>query len=130
MSEADQVQKSICQSYAKTVNASDAVAYSKLFTTDIIWMQPGTPIRHGRDEIVADFGGALETYKVDIEMTPGDTIQIAEGWIYGISHVDGVLTEKADGSKSHFKFTVTQLLQRQASGEWLIRRQMWNNKPD
>ena len=130
MSEADQVQETICQSYMKTVNASDAVAYSKLFTTDIIWMQPGTPIRHGRDEIVADFGGALETYKVDIDMTPGDTIQIAESWIYGISHVDGVLTEKADSSKSAFKFTVAQLLQRQASGEWLIRRQMWNNKPD
>ena len=130
MSEADQVVESICQSYMKTVNASDAVAYSKLFTTDIIWMQPGTPIRHGRDEIVADFGGALETYKVDIVMTPGDTIQIAEDWIYGISHVDGVLTEKADSSKSAFKFTVAQLLQRQASGEWLIRRQMWNNKPD
>ncbi|MEE8297475.1 MAG: SgcJ/EcaC family oxidoreductase [Hyphomicrobium sp.] len=130
MSEADQVVESICQSYMKTVNASDAVAYSKLFTTDVIWMQPGTPIRHGRDEIVADFGGALETYKVDIDMTPGDTIQIAEDWIYGISHVDGVLTEKADSSKSAFKFTVAQLLQRQASGEWLIRRQMWNNKPD
>ena len=130
MSEADQVVKSICESYARTVNTSDAVAYSKLFTTDIIWMQPDTPIRNGRNEIVADFGGALETYKVDIEMTPGDTIQITEGWIYGISHVDGVLTEKADGSKSNFKFTVAQLLQRQASGEWLIRRQMWNNKPD
>ena len=78
MSEADQVQKSICQSYVKTVNASDAVAYSKLFTTDIIWMQPDAPIRHGREEIVADFGGTLETYKVDIEMTPGDTIQIGD----------------------------------------------------
>lgn len=130
MSKADQVVKSICQFYAKTVNASDAVAYSKLFTTDVIWMQPGTPIRHGRDEIVADFGGALERYKVDIEMTPGDTIQITEGWIYGISHVDGVLTEKVDGTKSKIKFTVAQLLQRQASGEWLIRRQLWNSKPE
>ena len=130
MSEADQVQKTICQSYMKTVNASDAVAYSKLFTTDVIWMQPGTPIRHGRDEIVADFGGVLETYKVDIEMTPGDTIQISEGWIYGISHVDGVATEKASGSKSQFKFTVAQLIQKQESGEWLVKRQIWNNKPD
>ena len=51
---------------------------------------------------MADFGGTLETYKVDIEMTPGDTIQISEGWIYGISHVDGVLTEKKSGSKSQF----------------------------
>lgn len=90
----------------------------------------GYPIRYGRDEIVADFGGALETYKVDIDMSPGDTIQITDGWIYGISHVDGVLTEKADGSKSAFKFTVAQLIQKQESGEWLIRRQMWNNKPD
>ncbi len=130
MSEAGQVQKTICQSYMKTVNASDAVAYSKLFTTDVIWMQPGAPIRHGRDEIVADFGGTLETYKVDIEMTPGDTIQISEGWIYGVSHVDGVSTEKASGSKSQFRFTVAQLIQKQESGEWLVKRQMWNNKPD
>ncbi len=130
MSEADQVQKTICQSYMKTVNASDAVAYSKLFTTDVIWMQPDAPIRHGREEIVADFGGTLETYKVDIEMTPGDTIQISEGCIYGISHVDGVSTEKASGSKSQFKFTVAQLIQKQESGEWLVKRQMWNNKPD
>ena len=113
-----------------TVNASDAVAYSKLFTTDVIWMKPGAPIRHSRDEIVADFGGAFEIYKVDIEMTPGDTIQISEGWIYGISHVDGILTEKASGSKNQFKFTVAQLIQKQVSGEWLVKRQIWNNKPD
>ena len=130
MSEAGQVQKTICQSYMKTVNASDAVAYSKLFTTDVIWMQPDAPIRHGREEIVADFGGTLETYKVDIEMTPGDTIQISEGWIYGVSHVDGVSTEKASGSKSQFKYTVAQLIQKQESGEWLIRRQIWNDKPE
>ncbi len=130
MTEPERVLESICRSYARTVNASDAVAYSKLFTTDVIWMQPGTTIRNGRDEIVADFGGALETYKVDIVMTPGDTIQIAEDWIYGISHVDGVLTKKEDGSESSFKFTVAQLIQRQASGEWLIRRQIWNDKPN
>jgi uncharacterized protein (TIGR02246 family) len=127
MPEADQVLEAICQSYAQTVNAGDVVAYSNLFTTDIHWMQPGTPIRYGRDEIVADFGGGLETYEVDIEMTPGDTIQITEGWIYAISHIDGVLTEKGDNSKSNFKVTVTQLLQRQSSGKWLIKRQMWNN---
>jgi len=129
MTEAKKVLESMCRSYARTVNASDAVAYSKLFTTDVIWMQPSTPIRHGRDEIVADFGGVLETYKVDIVMTPGDTIQITEDWIYGISHVDGVLIKKDDGSKSSFKFTVAQLIQRQASGEWLIRRQIWNDNP-
>lgn len=129
MTEAQKVLESICRSYARTVNASDAVAYSKLFTTDVIWMQPSTPIRHGREEIVADFGGALVAYRVDIVMTPGETIQIAEDWIYGISHVDGILTKKEDDSKSTFRFTVAQLIQRQASGEWLIRRQIWNDKP-
>lgn len=129
MTEAQKVLESICRSYARTVNASDAVAYSKLFTTDVIWMQPSTSIRHGREEIVADFGGALVAYRVDIVMTPGETIQIAEDWIYGISHVDGILTKKEDDSKSTFRFTVAQLIQRQASGEWLIRRQIWNDKP-
>jgi uncharacterized protein (TIGR02246 family) len=129
MAEAEKVLESICKSYARTVNASDAVAYSKLFTTDIVWMQPGTPIRRGRDEIVADFGSALETYKVDIVMTPGETLHITDGWVYGISHVDGFLTKKDDGSESSFGFTVAQLIQRQASGEWLIRRQIWNDKP-
>jgi uncharacterized protein (TIGR02246 family) len=130
MSDANKILENICQSYAQTVNASDVVAYSNLFTIDIIWMQPGTPIRYGRDEIVADFGGGLETYEVNIEMTPGDTVRIAEGWIYAISHIHGVLTEKADGSKSSFKVTVTQLLEMQASGEWLIKRQMWNSVPE
>jgi len=129
MTEAQKILESICRSYARTVNSSDAVAYSKLFTTDVIWMQPGTPIRYGRNEIATDFGGALMAYKVDIQMTPGDTIQIADDWIYGISHVDGILTRKEDGSRSTFKFTVAQLIQRQTSGAWLIRRQIWNDKP-
>jgi ketosteroid isomerase-like protein len=129
MSEADLVLENVCQSYAQTVNTGDVIAYSKLFASDTIWMQPGTPIRYGRDEIVTDFGGGLESYSVDIRMTAGDAIQMAEGWIYAISHIDGVLTEKSDGAKSSFKVTVSQLLEMQPSGEWLIKRQMWNNVP-
>ena len=36
----------------------------------------------------------------------------------------------ADGKTSNFRLTVAWLLQRQPSGAWLIKRQMWNRKPE
>jgi ketosteroid isomerase-like protein len=33
-----------------------------------------------------------------------------------------------DGAKKAFQATKTWLLQRQPSGDWLIKRQMWNLK--
>lgn len=128
MSKADEVVKSMCQSYASAVNASDST-YSKLFTTDAIRMSPGAEPEYGQEQIRKGEQADYDVAKLSVRSTPGDVIQIADQWIYAIAHIDGAATAHADGAKSSFRATKTWLLQRQASGEWLIARQMWNLKP-
>ena len=128
MSHADKVVKSMCERYASAVNASDSVAYSKLFAQDAIRIPPGSEPEYGPDQIRRGEQADYDVAKLSIRSTPIDALQITEDWIYGIAHVDGTTTAYADGAKSSFQATKTWLLQRQASGEWLIARQMWNLK--
>jgi uncharacterized protein (TIGR02246 family) len=127
--EAKSVVEAMCGKYSGAVNASDADAYSKLFTDDAIWMPPGGLIRKGPDEIRAAEGADYEETELSVGFTAGDALEIADGWIYGIAHVIGTATRNADGNERSFKFTVTWLLNEQAETEWKIKRQMWNHKP-
>ena len=126
MSPADEVVRSMCERYASAVNASDSVAYSKLFTQDAIRIPPGSEPEYGPDQIREGEQADYDVAKWSIRSTPIDALQIAEDWIYGIAHLDVATTAYADGAQSSFQATKTWLLQRQTSGEWLIARQMWN----
>ena len=128
MSHADEAVKSMCERYASAVNANDSVAYSKLFAQDAIRIPPGSEPEYGPDQIRQGEQADYDVAKWTIRSSPIDALQIAEDWIYGIAHVDGTTTAYADGAKSSFQATKTWLLQREASGEWLIGRQMWNVK--
>jgi uncharacterized protein (TIGR02246 family) len=128
MSHADEVVKSMCERYASAVNANDSVAYSKLFAADAIRMPPGSEPEYGPDQIREGEQADYDVAKWSIRSTPIDALQIAEDWVYGIAQVDGTTTAYADGAQSSFQATKTWLLQREASGEWLIARQMWNVK--
>jgi uncharacterized protein (TIGR02246 family) len=126
MSHADEVVKSMCERYASAVNANDSVAYSKLFAADAIRMPPGSEPEYGPDQIRRGEQADYDVAKWSIRSTPVDALQIAEDWVYGIALVDATTTAYADGAQSSFQATKTWLLQRQASDEWLIARQMWN----
>ena len=128
MSHADEVVKSMCERYASAVNTNDSVAYSKLFAQDAIRIPPRSEPEYGPDQIRRGEQADYDVAKLSIRSTPIDALQITEDWIYGIAHVDAATTAYADGAKSSFQATKTWLLQRQASGEWLIARQMWNLK--
>jgi uncharacterized protein (TIGR02246 family) len=123
---ADEVVESMCQRYARAVNANDSAAYSKLFTADAIRMPPGADPEHGQEEIRQGEQTDYDVAKWSIRSSPVNALQIAQDWVYGIAHVDATTTAHADGAKSYIKATKTWLLQRQASGDWLISRQMWN----
>lgn len=126
---AEEVVRSMCAAYANAVNASDSLAYSRLFTEDAIRMPPGSEPEFGREQIrrgeQADYDGA----RLSIRSTPADAVQLHERWIYAIANIEGTGTNHADGATFSFRATKTWLLQGQASGEWLIARQMWNLKP-
>ena len=128
-SRAEDVVQATCVAYASAVNASDSIAYCKLFTEDAIRMPPGTEPEHGREEIRRGEQADYDAARLSILSTPVDAVQTGDRWIYGVAGVEGTSTSHADGTTTAFRATKTWLLQRQASGEWLIARQMWNLKP-
>ena len=126
---AEDVVRSMCVAYASAVNASDSLAYSKLFMAGAVRMPPEAEPEHGREEIRRGEQADYDAAKLSIRSTPADAIHVGDEWIYGIAYVEGTATSHVDGTTTPFRATKTWLLQRQESGEWLIARQMWNLKP-
>ncbi len=126
MTDAMEIVRSMCIAYASAVNASDSLAYSKLFTPEAIRMPPGSEPEHGREQIRRGEQADYDAARLSIRSTPVDALRPSDEWVYGIAHIEGTATNHADGMTSSFRATKTWLLQRQASGAWLIARQMWN----
>jgi len=122
--------EALLHSHANANNAGDSLAYSRLFTSDAIWMPPGAEPEYGPEQIRKSVQPYYDDATWSARFTPANALRVAEEWIYGIAHVDVTTTARADGAQSSFGLTATWLLQRQVSGEWLIARQMWNLKPD
>lgn len=125
-----EVVEAMCNSYSAAVNAGDSENYSKLFTEDAIRMPPGAVPEYGREKIREGEQRDYDVAKWKVVLTPRDALSVADGWIYGIADVEVAMVAHADGEKSNFRLTVTWLLQQQPSGTWLIKRQMWNRKPE
>ncbi len=126
MTDAMAIVRSMCIAYANAVNASDSLAYSKLFTADAIRIPPGSEHEYGPEQIRRGEQADYDTARLSIRSTPADAVRAGGEWVYGIAHIDGTATNHADGMTSSFRATKTWLLQRQVSGGWLIARQMWN----
>jgi ketosteroid isomerase-like protein len=126
VTDAMEIVRSMCIAYASAVNASDSLAYSKLFTPDAIRMPPGSEPEHGPEQIRRGEQADYDAVRLSIRSTPVDAVQTSDEWVYGIAHIEGTATNHVDGMTSSFRAAKTWLLQRQASGEWLIARQMWN----
>ncbi|OKH35854.1 DUF4440 domain-containing protein [[Phormidium ambiguum] IAM M-71] len=128
MIDANEVLKAMCQKYQAAVSANDSVAYKKLFAADAIRIPPGSEPEHGPDEISQNEQKDYNVAKWSIQSTPIDALLIDEQWMYGIAHIDGTTVAHSDGKTSSFQATKTWLLHKEDSGEWLIKRQMWNLK--
>ena len=126
MTDAMETVRSMCIAYASAVNASDSLAYSKLFTSDAIRMPPGSEPEYGPEQIRRGEQADYDAVRLSIRSMPVDAVQASDDWVYGIAQIEGTATKHADGVMSSFRAMKTWLLQRQASGEWLIARQMWN----
>lgn len=130
MSPADEVVRAMCESYSGAVNASDSARYAALFTEDAIRMPPGGMPEYGPEAIRRSEQADYDEAKLDVAFTPRDALAIAEGWTYGIADVEASMVARGSGETSDFRLTVAWLLERQPSGEWRIKRQMWNRKPE
>ena len=130
MTDSEEVLEAMCQSYSNAVDTSDSVEYAKLFTEDAVRMPPGGNPEFGLEQIQKGEQAAYDLGKWKLRLTPRNALPIAEGWIYGIADVEASLVAHSDGETSDFRVTMAWLLQRQSTGEWMIKRQMWNLKPD
>jgi ketosteroid isomerase-like protein len=129
MANAYEVVKSMCEAYARAVNASDSIAYGRLFAPDAIRIPPGAELEHGPEEIAKGEQAGYDEGRMIIRSTPTDVIEVGDGWIYALAHVEGEWSAHADGSTSEFRATKAWLLECQPSGEWLLARHMWNMRP-
>ncbi len=128
MTHAHDVVQSMCQRYQAAVSANDSSAYRKLFAEDAIRVPPGSEPEHGPEAIAQSEQKDYDVARWAIRSTPVDALLINDAWIYGIANVDVTTVAKADGASRSFRATQTWLLHREPSGEWLIKRQMWNLK--
>ncbi len=116
--------------YASAVNAGDSARYAALFAQDAIRMPPGAELEHGRDKIREAEQADYDTAKWNVAFKPRDALTIADDWVYGIADGEVTIVPRAGGETSNVRLTVTWLYERQPSGKWLIKRQMWSLKPD
>lgn len=128
MTNAHDVVAAMCERYQAAVSANDSRAYKQLFADDAIRVPPGSDAERGSEAIAASEQSDYDVEKWTIKSTPLDALAIGDDWVYGIAHVDATTVSHADGSSRSFEATKTWLLHRGESGDWQIKRQMWNLK--
>lgn len=128
MTDAMEVVETMCERYQAAVSNNDSGAYRMLFAEDAIRIPPGSDPERGSDEIAQSEQRDYDTAKWTVRSSALDALRIDDDWVYGVAEVDINTVAYADAARKTFRATKTWLLQRQASGEWLIKRQMWNLK--
>ncbi|MEO3431193.1 SgcJ/EcaC family oxidoreductase [Pelagibius sp. CAU 1746] len=128
MADPMEVVKSMCARYQTAVSANDSTAYGKLFAEDAIRVPPGSEPEHGPEAIAQSEQKDYDVAKWSIQSKPLDALHINDDWVFGIAEAAVNTVPHDGGTERSFKATKTWLLQKQPSGEWLIKRQMWNLK--
>jgi ketosteroid isomerase-like protein len=128
MIDAMEVVEMMCERYQVAVSNNDSGAYRVLFAEDAIRIPPGSEPERGREEIAQSEQRDYDAAKWTVRSAALDALRIDDDWVYGVAEVDVNTVAHTDGAKKAFQATKTWLLQRQPSGDWLIKRQMWNLK--
>ena len=128
MIDAMQIVETMCERYQAAVTANDSLGYGKLFWEDAIRVPPGVEPEHGPDAIAESEQKDYDVATWTVKSKALDALRISDDWVYGIAEAAVTTVMHSDGTTKSFKATKTWLLQRKPSGEWLIKRQMWNLK--
>ena len=121
-----EIVESMCHRYQTAVSANDSVQYGKLFTDDAIRVPPGSQPEHGPDAIAKSEQRDYDVATWTVQSKSIDALWISDEWVYGIAEARINTVTHADGSTRSFTAVKAWLLQRQACGEWLIKRQLWH----
>ncbi|MGI9355566.1 MAG: hypothetical protein ACR2PF_10460 [Rhizobiaceae bacterium] len=53
-------------------------------------------------------------------------LKINDDWVFGVAETDITLVRHDDGTEQKMSANKTWLIERQDSGDWKIKRAMWN----
>ena len=126
MIDAMEIVATMCDRYSSAVTANDSAAYRRLFCADAIRVPPGSEPEYGPDEILRSEQADYEKEKYTVSSRPVDALRLNDECVFGIA--EAAVTTVAHGSNETRSFRAIKawLLERQPSGGWLIKRQMWN----
>lgn len=128
MTEAMEVVETMCERYSAAVSANDSAGYGRLFCDDAIRVPPGCEPERGPKAIACGEQNDYDVATFTCKSRPLDALRIDDDRVYGIAEAAVTTVAHDDGETRSFKATKTWLLERQPSGDWLIKRQMWNLK--
>lgn len=128
MTDAMEIIETMCERYSAAVSANDSAAYERLFCDDAIRVPPGSEPEHGPKAIACGEQGDYDMAKFTCKSRPLDALRIDDDRVYGLAEAAVTTVAHATGATKSFKATKAWLLERQSSGDWLIKRQMWNLK--
>ncbi len=126
MTDPMEIVETLCERYQSAVSANDSVAYSSLFASDAIRIPPGGMPERGPEEIKQSEQRDYDVAKWTVSSKPIDAFLIDEDWVCGVAEANISLVAHADGAQKSMTANKIWLINRQPTGEWLIRRQMWN----
>lgn len=128
MQNPNEIVEAMCDRYSAAVSANDSLQYRQLFCDDAIRVPPGSEPEYGPDAIGASEQSDYDVSHWTVSSRPLDAFAISEDWVGGIAEASVTTVDHADGKKRNFLATKFWLLHRQQTGDWLIKRQMWNLK--
>lgn len=116
----------VLKNYEKAAADGDVEAYIKLFSEDVVWAPPGSPVLRSKDEIKNRVQQLMGSIDFEFNQVPFE-IFVEDDFAYVLSDVTGTFTHKNDGTKIHVRNTVLQILRKEKDG-WKISRQIYNSK--
>lgn len=128
MTDAMEIVDIMCERYSAAVSANDSVAYGSLFCNDAIRIPPGCEPEHGPKAIARGEQNDYDRATFTCTSRPIDALRIDDDHVYGIAEAEVTTVSHDDGATKSFKATKTWLLERRQTGDWSIKRQMWNLK--
>ena len=128
MTDAMEVVETMCERYQSAVSANASTAYGRLFCADAIRVPPGAEPEHGPEEIAQSEQKDYDVASWSVRFRALDALRIDDDWVYGLAEADITTVPHDGGATRSFRATITWLLRREPSSEWLIKRQMWNLK--
>jgi len=118
--------KELLNNYGEAAAKGDAPAYADLFSDNVVWAAPNSPVLRSKEEIQERVKQLFNKYTIEIDENPFD-IFVEDDFAYAMSDVTGTRTLKSDGTITPVKNTSMQIFRKEKSG-WKISRQIYNSK--